>query len=268
MASNESELLYTKPGGRSLRKSWFLFLSLLYLIALAAAEYITYEETRTGGAIFHLVILFSLAINSGLSKDQSQRRLWLALGLVSVIRFISIATPVTINIPRISWYIAISIPIIAGIIAFKKVFKYSLRDLGINGNNPILQVLVAIVGIFLGLGGYFLIKPEAWTNELTIQTTLIPALVLLIFTGLIEEAAFRGIVQRAAASLGGNNWVYVAAIYTTTQIGQKSLTLCVFAFVVNLFFGLVVKKTGSVVGTSLAHGLVNIGLYLIFPHLF
>lgn len=39
----------------------------------------------------------------------------------------------------------------------------------------------------------------------------------------------------------------------------------VFVFVVALFFGWVVKKTGSLFGVTLAHGITNIVLYLIIP---
>ena len=38
-----------------------------------------------------------------------------------------------------------------------------------------------------------------------------------------------------------------------------------FVLMAGLFFGWVVKRTGSLLGVSLAHGIANIGLYLVFP---
>jgi hypothetical protein len=40
-----------------------------------------------------------------------------------------------------------------------------------------------------------------------------------------------------------------------------------FVFIVGLAFGLIVLRTGSILGVSLAHGLTNVTLYLIFPFL-
>lgn len=42
----------------------------------------------------------------------------------------------------------------------------------------------------------------------------------------------------------------------------------VFVFVVALFFGWVVQRTGSILGVALAHGITNIVLYLIAPFIF
>ena len=36
-----------------------------------------------------------------------------------------------------------------------------------------------------------------------------------------------------------------------------------FVFIVALFFGWVVKKTGSLLGVTLSHGITNIVLYLV-----
>ncbi len=255
------------PHGITLSSRKLTIMALGYLPALGAAEYVSHYISSTGGIIFYLAILFSLIINAALAADQSQRGLWLALGLAPLIRTVSLAMPVMLQISPYLWYIAISIPIIAGVITIMRALKYSPDDVGLNLNMPLIQVVAAIAGIGLGIVDYFILKPAAWTSALTIQTTLFPALVLLIFTGIVEELAFRGMMQRAADGLGSYGWVYIAAVYAVLQIGQGSALHCTLALGAGLFFGWTVKNTGSIMGAGLAHGLINIGLYLVLPHI-
>jgi uncharacterized protein len=126
---------------------------------------------------------------------------------------------------------------------------------------------VAADEFFLGTIGYFLLKPEALICGVNLPMILSPALVLLISTVFVEEMAFRGVMQRAANALGSWDWIYIALIYAILQLGHGSLLFGVLAFLVSLFFGLIVKK-GSIIGVSIAHGLFNIGLYLIFAYTF
>jgi membrane protease YdiL (CAAX protease family) len=221
-----------------------------------------------GGLIFYLVILFSLIVNAALTRDPAQRGLWLALGLAPTIRVISLALPVMLEISQLIWYIVIAIPILVGIIVVARTLKYGLADIGLLWNDPTVQILVAFAGFFLAAAGFMFLKTTAWTTVLTLQSTLFPALVLLIFTGFVEELAFRGVMQQAAGALGSYGWVYIAAVYAVLQIQQGSLEYCLFGLVAGLFFGYVVKLSGSIIGVSLAHGLINIGLFLVFPHIF
>jgi len=59
-------------------------------------------------------------------------------------------------------------------------------------------------------------------------------------------------------------WLVVAVIYVVIQISQNSPDKWIFILVISLFFGYVAKKSGSIIGVGLAHGLMNIVL-LLFP---
>ena len=238
---------------------------LAYLVAFAGAEFVTYYVTPLSGIILHFIILLILIINSAVVQDEAQRGLWLALGLVPLIRIVSLVIPVA-EISQIYWYIIISIPIFVGILTVMRNLNYSLDDVGLNRRKVLIQALIAVLGIGLGIIGYIILRPEALVSELTVQMMILPALILLIATGFIEELVFRGVIQRAARVLGSWGWVYVALVYAILQIGQGSVIHGVFVFIVALFFGWVVKKTKSIIGVCLSHGLLNIGLYLILPH--
>jgi uncharacterized protein len=245
-----------------------LVISLIYLAASGAAEYTSHYLNPVGGIAFYLVILFSLIVNGALAKDQAQRGLWLALGLAPIIRLVSLAMPIMMEISQFIWYIIISIPILVAIFTVARTLKYSFEDVGLAWSKPLMQGLIVIAGIGLALADYFILKPSAWTATLTLQSTLFPALVLLIFTGFTEELAFRGVMQRAAKVLGSRGWVYSSLIYAVLQIGQGHPLNSVYILGISLLFGWTVQKTGSIIGVAMAHGLFNVGLYLIFPHLF
>jgi membrane protease YdiL (CAAX protease family) len=78
----------------------------------------------------------------------------------------------------------------------------------------------------------------------------------------MEELAFRGLLQRAAGALGSWGWAIIAPIYALLQIGHGSLFNIIFTLGVALFFGFVVMRTKSILGVSVAHGILNIMLFL------
>jgi membrane protease YdiL (CAAX protease family)/LysM repeat protein len=130
------------------------------------------------------------------------------------------------------------------------------------------QVMISLTGVGLGYLEFLILRPQPLIAEFTLQQIWIPALILLIFTGFLEEWIFRGLMQYTALRIfGRSGFIYVAAVFAVLHLGYKSLLDVLFVFVVALFFGWVVLKTGSILGATLAHGLTNIGLFLVFPFL-
>jgi hypothetical protein len=98
------------------------------------------------------------------------------------------------------------------------------------------------------------------------ESILLAALILLIFTGLLEEFIFRGLQQSTALPILGRYAIpFVAAVFAVLHLGYRSALDVLFVFGVALFFGWIVQRSGSILGVSLSHGLTNISLYLIFP---
>jgi membrane protease YdiL (CAAX protease family) len=166
----------------------------------------------------------------------------------------------------IIWYILIWIPVLVGIYSVARYLKYSFDDIGINYRNILGQILTAITGIGLGIIDYMILKPEPLV-EGYFTRLIFPAIILFIFTGFMEELAFRGVIQKATRTLGSLGWVFIALVYAVLQIGYGSLIHIVFTLAVALYFGLVVQKTKSIIGVSMAHGLLNILLFLVMPNI-
>jgi uncharacterized protein len=258
---NESSIQKVQSVSHLSRK--YMLLAILYVLLFGLAEYITFFLNNLAGLVFYFAILLSLIVIGTLIKNENHQNIWLALGLVPLIRVVSLVMPVP-EISQIYWYILISIPTIIGIIFLMRTLKYSLDDVGLNLVDPTVQVFVVSIGFFLGAIAYFVMKPEPMVALFNLQSTLFPALVLLLATGFVEEIAFRGVIQRSAGVLGSWDWIYVSIIYAILQIGHGSFIFCLFAFLVSLFFGWIVKTTGSVIGVSISHGILNIGFYLVF----
>ena len=241
---------------------------LFYLAAIAGAEVVTAYVDPLWGIIFHFAILFLLPLGSGVVGKRSSRRLFLALGLAPLIRILNLSMPLA-EFSQIYWYLIISVPLLAGIFAIIVTLKLRPREIGLTMGAIPLQVGVALAGIGLGLVDYLILEPEPLVSALRWQQIIAPALILLVATGFVEELAFRGVMQRASVqALGAWGWVYIAVIFSVLQIGHLSAIHCLFALVVALFFGFIVKRTGSLLGVSLSHGLINVCLYLIFPFVF
>ncbi len=240
---------------------------LLYLLVFADAELVTANVNEQWGITFHFVILVGLITHSVVVGKGSFQNLFLALGLVPLIRIVSLAVPVG-EISEIYWYIIIAVPVVVGVYMVMQSLALRWADVGLQKGTAIpLQILVAVAGMGLGAIDYAILEPESLIDELTFQEAILPVLILLVATGLVEELVFRGVIQRAAQAVRAWGWVHVAGLYAVLQIGHGSVGHCLFAFAVALCFGWIVKKTGAIWGVSLSHGLLNVGLYLVFPHL-
>jgi len=103
---------------------------------------------------------------------------------------------------------------------------------------------------------------DSWSLE----QVWLPALILLVFTGFLEEYIFRGLMQRAAGAVMARfGLIYVSLLFAVLHIGYRSLADFAFVFCVGLGFSLVAQRTRSIWGVTLAHGLTNITLFLIYP---
>jgi membrane protease YdiL (CAAX protease family) len=90
----------------------------------------------------------------------------------------------------------------------------------------------------------------------------------MIFTGFTEEVIFRGLLQSLALRVVQREaLVYVSLLFGVLHIGYLSLADVVFVSAVGLLFAYLVLWSGSILGVTLAHGITNITLFLIMPHL-
>lgn len=246
-------------------------IALIYLAAFAGAEAVTALVNPLWGIVLNFVLLFGLIVASAKASKHQSPGLFLALGLVPLIRIVSLSMP-SAYLSRLYWYLIMSFPLIFAAFAIVRVLNRRLVEIGLAVRAIPLQILVASCGIGIGLLDYVVLRPEPLVvlrepliSALSLRGLVLPALILLFATGFVEEVIFRGVIQREAEALGSWGWVYTAVLSSMLQIGQHSVVHWILAFAMALLFGWTVKRSGSILGVSLSHGLINIGLYLVFP---
>ncbi len=237
----------------------------IYLLLLAVAELLITFTPPITGMIMHALLLVSLLTHAAYSADPPSRALLLTLCLAPLIRLLSMGLPL-VNLPQMSWYFLVSVPLFISCGMLIRLLRYSRADLGLRWGNLGLQGLIVLLGLALGALEYAILRPQPLIAALSWQQLVIPALILLVCTGFCEELIFRGVMQRAAyAALGRWAIIYVAAIFAVLHIGYRSFADLLLVFVVGVVFGLIVQRTGSLLGVTLAHGLTNIMLFLVMP---
>jgi len=242
--------------------------AIIYLLAIVTAEAVTVFVQPVWGIVCHAIVLVAVVMHSALASDYRYRHLVLSLALVPLVRIISLSMPL-VNIPQIWWYPIIYAPLLAAAIVVVRILGLRAREVGLSFSSVPVQLAVGLSGLLFGVAEYFILAPEPMIAELTWQEVWLPALIFLMCTGFVEEFIFRGVLQRTAVEVfGGWGIIYVSLLFAVLHMGFLSLIDVVFVFVVALFFGWVVKKTGSLFGVTLAHGVTNILLYLVVPFFF
>ena len=270
----------TQPGGSRLELMWILRFRLaaqyiktnfnvylaFYMAVIAIAEATTTFLNPRLGLIFHGLALVLILLHTGLGASSSQRRFLLALALAPLIRLMSLAMPL-LQFDFLLWYMIIGLPLLISSTVVYRLSGYKPGHVGLKlGRDLPLQLLVAAGGVGLGYLEYLILRPEPLVESFTLQSLWLPALILLVFTGFLEEWIFRGLMQRASVNIlqKYGPW-YISLLFAVLHIGYKSWVDLVFVFLVGYLFSLVVQRTRSLVGVPLAHGLTNISLFLIFP---
>lgn len=241
---------------------------LFYLAVIAVAEVVIALVQPVAGILVHVALLAGLVTHAALVDDAGMRRLLLPLTLAPLTRILSISMPLTI-LPQIYWYPIIYLPLAAGTIVVMRQTGLSRQDVGFQATKPVWQVLIVPTGALLGLAEYLILRPAPLESQLTVGTVFISASIFIMTTGLVEEWIFRGVLQRVMKDrFGWAGLLYVSLMFAVLHVGFLSVPDLVFVFGVAVLFAWLANKTRSIMGITLAHGLTNAGLYVIFPLLF
>lgn len=240
---------------------------ILYLAGITAAELVVSTVHPLWGILFHVFLLLALLYHSSVNAGHPTRRLYLALALAPLIRIFSLTLPL-VSFPQIYWYAIVAVPVFSSVLIVTRMLGLHPAQIGIRAGRVPHQLLIGLSGIPFGVAEYFILRPPAPLTAPTLTGMLLGALILMIGTGLAEELTFRGLLQKLAADAVGKwGWIYVAVLFAVLHIGYLLVTDVLFVFAVGLFFGWIVKRTGSILGTTLAHGLANTFLYVVIPFL-
>ena len=242
-------------------------IALAYLALITLAEIvITFLQPRAG-VMVHSLVLLALLVHAARVDSPTERAFLVSLAFAPLIRLISLSLPLA-QLPLMYWYLITSIPIFAAVLIAAPTLGLSWPDMGLNLRRWGLQLVIALSGLAFGVLEYFILQPKPLVQTFTWRSLWLPALILLVSTGLLEEMVFRGLLQRTSINLLSLWGIgYVAVLFAVLHIGYRSLLDVVFVLAVGLFFGWIVHRTRSLLGVTLSHGLTNIVLFLVMPFL-
>lgn len=245
-----------------------------YLLLVTCAELLTIYDARAGIAL-HAVILFALLLHSALKSDTDKNlsRFLMALLLAPLIRILSLSMPL-VQFSWLSWFMLISIPIFIAIFTCMWLQGLRPKDVGLfvpHLRHAPVEASVIIIAIPFGIIEYQILKPAPLPGlGLSVTSFITASLIFIVCTGLLEELAFRGLLQHNAIKLMSKWWgiLFVSALFGVLHVGNLALLDCLLAFSVGFVYSIVREKTGSIYGISISHGIINTILFLVAPYYF
>jgi uncharacterized protein len=242
-----------------------LIAAFLYLMVIAALELIGITVGILPSLLGHMFLIIVLLAQYALADRLPYRRILLLLALASLLRILSFSIPIR-QVPSLYWYAMIGIPFLIAVWLSSRALGFAWVCVASPSSSWEWQSVIALSGLPLSIVAFILVRPKVLVDTSHFLNLLIGIVVLLIFTGFMEEIFFRGILLHIAnETFGRLGVVYSSALFAIMSIGSLSWPYVVFAGLVGLFFGWCVNRTHSVWGVAVAHGLISIGMLLVWP---
>ena len=245
------------------------FSPFIYLLLITAAEWLV-SYNPNWGLFLHGVIMFALFGHAAFlySEDKNSSYLFMAIALAPLIRIISLYAPLS-EFYFLQWFPILSIPIFFASFLLILFQHLNERDIGLvlKARQIPVQIAIGFTGIAFGYIEYLILKPNPLILELSFRSLFAPVIIMLICTGFAEELVFRGIIQHNAIRYF-KPWLgilFTTVLFAVMHIGNWSLLDVVFVFFIGYFYGYCMRLTGSIIGTSISHGVTNVVLFLIMP---
>jgi uncharacterized protein len=260
------------------------------LLLLGFVEAVVLTDARLGLILHAVVLLGLITYRTYLARIPAGRNLCMALCLLPIMRMLSLGLPYAL-LPKDSWHFLVSVPMLIAVIvalrhmAWRDVDNPDEAD-AVNADTPGIRVQpAALPALFLvGCGGLALGQIVFSGMKLLALKDLTPAnmgsaplmALLPVTSGLAlsaicEEIIFRSMIQSSAGQvIGGKASVlFTALLYAVMSLGNMAapslLSEFALVFVIALLFGVIVYWSGSIVGTSLAHIVLNITTFVLLP---
>lgn len=223
------------------------------------------------GLVLHAIVLVTLLAQGAAIAVRSEptARAVLALTLLPLIRIVSLTTPLG-AFSYLQWFVVIGAILYAAVFALLRVLETKPHEVGLalpDARSFPLEAGVVLLGVGLGLAEYALLRPGPLVDATSLGLLVGPALLLVVFSGLLEELVFRGVLPRFLAPVYGAPAAILlpATVQAVLAVGFLEPMLVPLVFASGVAFGWVARRTGSVLGVGVAHGVANALLFLALP---
>ena len=246
---------------------------LCYVAAFIAVELLGLIDpliTALGQAI-----LVAALVNHYILTERDHRQpLLLALAVVCLYRLLAFTPLPTIDFTN--HLVLVGAPmLLATVLALRHLHGPGVRAVGeaLRPNKLHWQLPVAISGVPLSYVAYQLLKPGfvvtfsgAGQHHAAAVAGVVIALV--VFSGFGEELLFRVLLHGEARTSFGPAALYVSsAVFGAAYIGTRSIPFVLLVVAIGAFFGWCYERTGSILGATVAHSLISVGVFVVWPSL-
>jgi membrane protease YdiL (CAAX protease family) len=242
---------------------------LFYVAAFLAVELLGLIDPFMA-AFGHAILVLALINHYILAERDHRQPLLLALAVVSLYRLLAFTPLPTIDFTN--HLVLVGAPmLLATILALRLLQGPGLRAVGeaLRPSKPSWQLPVALSGIPLSVVAFMLLKPGfvvTFSGAGHHPAVAAAVVALAVFSGLGEELLFRVLLHSAARTSFGPAALYVSsAVFGAAYFGTRSIPFVLFVVAVGAFFGWVYERTGSILGSAVAHSLISIGVFVAWP---
>ncbi len=187
------------------------------------------------------------------------------IAMLPIMRLLSVTMPLK-RVSDLGWYVLIGLPLLPILMRLMGEQPHLRLQLRASGKY-LSQGLIALIGIPLGMFGYVIAHPDRLASGSLLHNPVVAFVILTVFSGLLEEVLFRGLLSDAIERFFGPlvGILGASALFAIFNAGAGGLWFAIFALYYGFTFALIARRTGSLVGVSLAHGLLNTGLIVVWP---
>lgn len=240
------------------------------VIGIAFAELLIYFGKIKEAIFLHAIILIVLSLSATVMKDEQVQKSYQALLLLPILRLVNLSMPVFFDLALYS-FVFIYAPLAIPVAIAAKHQKMTREEIGLIFDKKLwLYMSLAIpLGFLLGFGEYSTIQTGYLIPDLSPLNLLKLTVVMLFFVGLIEEIVFRAMLQtRLVEVFGTLTGIFVASLlFGFMHSGYGTPYEMFYTFFVGLIIGIIFYKTRSLPFIIVLHGLVNVFLFGVIPHM-
>ncbi|WP_292466010.1 CPBP family intramembrane glutamic endopeptidase [Methanolobus sp.] len=219
----------------------------------------------------HVGIILCLPFASIYLHNREITMAFQSLMLLSALRLLNISMPVFFE-TTLYIFIFIYTPLVIPIYIVLKAqdFQFSFRLSDEMKKDRVKYSLIAvIVALAIAEGEYAIIKAGSLIPDLSFMSLLQLSIVMIFFVGLIEEVIFRYILQTRLERTFGI-WpalLIASALFGVMHSGYGTIYEVLMTASAGLVIGYLYVRTRSLYLVTMIHGLTNVFLFGIIPHL-
>jgi membrane protease YdiL (CAAX protease family) len=266
--TNNVEQESTNNTGR-MKRSNQIVMVILPVYAIITAELLLLLGRLEFAIWMHVIILISMALIMIRSNEINIHWIYQALMLLSLLRLVNISMPIFFEMTLYT-FVFVYAPLIIPVYFLIVHQKFTADQIGLRRKNIMIYIPIAIIlGLMIAEGEYYLIQPGYLIYDLSLWNILKLSVVMILFVGLVEELIFRSVLQTRLEEFFGmySGLVMTSMLFGIMHSGYGTVYEMMFTGLAGVVIGYLFQKTRSLPLIALLHGIVNIFLFGLIPHL-